>query len=122
MAVNCHITCHACRHCLEGNLFFCDSLQVTGYEWDGGFAEYLLVPEANLHPLPDDLSFDTGALMVDRPGYSLLRSEKGKDLPGDQVAVWAPDRSGGTALTAKTLGARVAVLDMAPYRLEMRAN
>lgn len=120
VAVNCHITCHACTHCLEGNLFFCDKMEVIGYEWNGGFAEYLLVPEANLHPLPDDLSFDTGALLVDVLGTAYSGVKKAKILPGDQVGVWGAGPIGlEAALVAKTLGARVAVMDMTPYRLDM---
>ncbi len=120
VAINCHITCHACEHCLNGNLFFCDKLEVTGYEWDGGFAEYILVPEANLHPLPNDLGFDTGALIVDVLGTAYSGVKKSHILPGDQVAVWGAGPIGlEAALVAKTLGARVAILDMSPYRLKM---
>jgi threonine dehydrogenase-like Zn-dependent dehydrogenase len=120
VAINCHITCRACEHCLNGNLFLCDKLEATGYEWDGGFAEYILVPEDNCHPLPVDISMDIGALLVDVLGTAYSGVKKGKILPGDQVGVWGAGPIGlEAALCAKTMGARVALFDLSEYRLKM---
>ncbi len=123
VAINCHVTCHACEACLSGNLFFCNNLEVTGNEWDGGFAEYILVPEANLHPLPDDITFDQGALIVDVLGTAYSGVKKASILPGDQVAVWGAGPIGlEAAISAKMFGGRVAIIDLAPYRLNMAKN
>ena len=123
VAINCHITCRACEHCLNGDLYFCNQLQVPGYEWDGGFAEYLLIPEDNCHPLLDDISYETGALIVDVLGTAFRAVKRAGLKPGDQVAVWGAGPIGFEAAAVATfLGARVAVFDMNPYRQEMAAK
>jgi len=120
VAINCHITCRSCEHCLRGDLYFCDQLEVPGYEWDGGFAEYLLIPEDNCTPLPEDISTDTGALLVDVLGTAYRGVKRANLKPGDQVAIWGAGPIGFEAAAVATfLGARVAVLDMNLYRLEM---
>lgn len=120
VALNCHVTCHACEHCLRGDLYFCDHLEVLGYGWDGGFAEYILVPEDNCTPLPDDISMENGALMVDVLGTAYQGVKRANLLPGSKVAIWGGGPIGfEVAAVAAFLGASVAVLDMNPYRLEM---
>lgn len=120
VGINCHITCHACEHCLRGDLYFCDKLEVTGFEWDGGFAEYILVPESCCMSLPADISFDMGALLVDVLGTAYRGVTKAGLMPGDQVAIWGAGPIGLEAATVATwLGARVAILDPSKYRLEM---
>jgi len=120
VAINCHITCGHCEHCLQGDLYFCDQLESPGYEWDGGFAECLLIPEDNCMPLPDDISTETGALIADVLGTAFRGVKRANLLPGNQVAVWGAGPIGFEAAAVATLlGARVAVLDMNPYRLHM---
>lgn len=48
-----HHTCGACRWCREGRENLCPASRYTGWDVDGGFAEYLTVPEAFAYPLPD---------------------------------------------------------------------
>lgn len=123
VAINCHITCRACEYCLNGDLYFCDQLQSPGFEWDGGFADYLLIPEDNCHPLPDDISDETGALIVDVLGTAFRGVKRAGLKPGDQVAVWGAGPIGFEAAAVATfLGARMAVFDMNPYRQEMAAK
>jgi len=120
VAINCHITCRGCEHCLNGDLYFCDQLEVPGYEWNGGFADYLLIPEDNCMPLPDDISIETGALIADVLGTAYRGVKRANLLPGMHVAVWGAGPIGFEAAAVATfLGARVAVLDMNTYRLGM---
>jgi 2-desacetyl-2-hydroxyethyl bacteriochlorophyllide A dehydrogenase len=120
VAVNCHVTCHACEHCLRGDLYFCDELEVIGFDRDGGYAEYVLVPEASCMPLPDDLSFEIGSLLVDMLGTSYRAVKRAGLLPGDRVAIWGAGPIGlGAAMVARRLGARVASLDLNEYRLDL---
>ena len=30
VAINCHVTCGGCEHCLNGDLYFCEQLQAIG--------------------------------------------------------------------------------------------
>ena len=120
VAINCHVTCGSCMHCLKGDLYFCPDLEVIGFDWDGGFADYLLVPEACCHPLPDDLSFEAGSLLVDMLGTPFRGVKRANLLPGDQVAVWGAGPVGlGALMVAASFGARVACIDLSDYRLNM---
>lgn len=50
-----NISCGQCAACRAGRVNLCDSLQAIGVTRDGGFAEYVLVPEGQAHVLPADL-------------------------------------------------------------------
>jgi propanol-preferring alcohol dehydrogenase len=107
-------------HCLRGDLYFCEELEAIGFEWDGGFAEYLLVPEACCHPLPDGVSFEVGSLLVDMLGTPFRGVKRANLLPGDQVAVWGAGPIGlGALMVASWFGARVASVDLSDQRLDM---
>ncbi|MGQ9585811.1 MAG: zinc-dependent alcohol dehydrogenase [Anaerolineae bacterium] len=120
VAINCHITCGACEHCLRGDLFFCPELTIVGFDIHGGFAEYTLVPEACCTPLPDDISCEVGALLVDMLGTAYRGVKRAGLLPGDRVAVWGAGPIGLSALLVMSrLGAEVAIADPNGYRREM---
>ena len=120
VAINCHVTCGGCVHCLRGDLYFCEELEAIGFQWDGGFAEYLLVPEACCHPLPDEVSFEVGSLLVDMLGTPFRGVKRAHLLPGDQVAIWGAGPIGlGALMVAASFGARVASIDLSDYRLNM---
>ncbi len=38
-------SCRKCRHCLSGNENYCSYYEATGWDRDGGFAEYITIPE-----------------------------------------------------------------------------
>jgi propanol-preferring alcohol dehydrogenase len=64
--------CHYCTHNLEN---LCPDAQFTGLSVDGGYAEYMVVPERFAFPIPDTFS-DTGAaplLCAGIVGYRALR-------------------------------------------------
>jgi threonine dehydrogenase-like Zn-dependent dehydrogenase len=120
VAINCHVTCGSCVHCLRGDLYFCDELEAIGFERDGGFAECVLVPEACCHPLPDDVSFEAGSLLVDMLGTPFRGVKRANLLPGDRVAVWGAGPIGlGALMVASSFGARVVSVDLSDYRLAM---
>lgn len=45
-------TCGACRYCLRGNENLCPHSRYTGWDADGGYAEFATVPAAFAHHLP----------------------------------------------------------------------
>lgn len=51
-------TCGSCPACRCGRENLCRESQYTGWDADGGFAEYATVPEAFAYPLPDGLPDD----------------------------------------------------------------
>jgi len=45
-------TCGACRHCRAGRENLCDQARFTGYQRDGGFAEYTVADARFCFPIP----------------------------------------------------------------------
>ncbi|MCM8817906.1 MAG: zinc-dependent dehydrogenase [Candidatus Omnitrophica bacterium] len=61
------IPCGKCYFCRKGQQTMCDNLTAIGYHYDGGFAEYMLVPEnavmnGCVNKIPDNLSFELACL------------------------------------------------------------
>lgn len=62
------IPCGNCPACLSGHENACMDRKALGYEFDGGFAEYVLIPsiaieKGNVIKLPDYVSYEAGALI-----------------------------------------------------------
>ena len=51
------VSCGACPQCLAGCDNLCASYDLLGYMRDGGYAEYVKAPAANLIPIPDHIGF-----------------------------------------------------------------
>ncbi|SDI37981.1 L-iditol 2-dehydrogenase [Actinokineospora alba] len=56
------VPCGICYECSRGRMTVCPDQTSVGYQYDGGFAEYLIVPEAvlrvdGLNRIPDGVSF-----------------------------------------------------------------
>ena len=49
-------TCGKCKYCLRGQENLCENGLFTGYDVDGGFAEYTVAPEDFVYLLPDNYS------------------------------------------------------------------
>jgi propanol-preferring alcohol dehydrogenase len=49
-------SCGRCRYCARGRENLCDRARFTGYQIDGGFADYTLADERYCFPLPDAMS------------------------------------------------------------------
>ncbi|EMN3917708.1 Zn-dependent oxidoreductase [Citrobacter farmeri] len=58
------ISCGVCYPCTVGKPNVCTSLTVLGVHRDGGFSEYVTVPESNVYCIPDSIS-DRQAVMVE---------------------------------------------------------
>ena len=50
------LSCGQCASCLAGEDNFCARYDVLGYQSDGGYAEFVSVPAANVIPLPDHVT------------------------------------------------------------------
>ncbi len=55
--------CYKCKACEAGIFESCPNTKLTGLHVDGCFREYLLVPETNLIPMGDDISFDAACVL-----------------------------------------------------------
>ncbi|UBU17203.1 zinc-dependent alcohol dehydrogenase family protein [Nonomuraea gerenzanensis] len=47
-------TCGTCRYCVRGMENLCPRSAYTGWDADGGYAEYVVAPADYVYPLPDD--------------------------------------------------------------------
>ena len=47
-------TCDTCSYCTSGRENLCAHAQFTGYDMDGGYAEYVVADERFAFPIPDD--------------------------------------------------------------------
>ena len=56
--------------------FRCERLKTMGFDCDGAYAEYAAVPEFNLHPLPENVSYDQAAAVQVRPELARLGQAK----------------------------------------------
>ena len=54
--------CEKCPSCLKGHYNMCREITIIGHQVPGSFAEYILIGERFLHPLPQGVSFEVGAL------------------------------------------------------------
>lgn len=55
------ISCGDCAHCQADNDHLCDTFDILGQQSNGGYAEYVKVPAANLLPFPENLCFEEAA-------------------------------------------------------------
>jgi propanol-preferring alcohol dehydrogenase len=46
-------TCQHCRYCLKGKENLCDAAEFTGYDINGGYAEYTVADERFCFPIPE---------------------------------------------------------------------
>jgi len=68
-------SCGKCKFCLEGNENLCEEFQATGRDANGGYAEYMVVPEKFAYPIPESFSDLEAAplLCAGVIGYRALR-------------------------------------------------
>lgn len=57
-------SCGHCYPCRKGRGNVCDNLEVRGVHIDGGYREFIAVPESDCYLLPDSLS-DEDAVMIE---------------------------------------------------------
>lgn len=67
--------CGTCHHCLAGNENLCDQFRATGRDVNGGYAEYMAIPEQFAYPIPDFFTDSEAAplLCAGAIGYRSLR-------------------------------------------------
>jgi propanol-preferring alcohol dehydrogenase len=110
----------SCRYCRRGSENLCPRSVYTGWDRDGGYAEYLVASDAYVHPLPSGFSDTELAplLCAGIIGYrALLRS----DLPpGGRLGIYGFGGSAHLAAqVAMASGAAVHVFTRAPAAREL---
>jgi len=104
-------TCGECRWCRSGAENLCRSSLYTGWDTDGGFAEFATVPAGFAYPLPEDVSdlHLTPLLCAGIIGYRSLR--RAELPPGGRLGIYGFGSSAHvTAQIALAQGAEVHVM------------
>jgi NADPH:quinone reductase-like Zn-dependent oxidoreductase len=122
VVVNPGVSCGVCVRCLSGRDNICAAYSLMGYgNLNGGYAEYVVVPEANVVRLPDEVSFVDAATIpiVWITAWHMLY-DIGRLEPGETVLVEPAGSGVGTAAIqlARMAGARVIAAAGSQWKLD----
>src|SRR5438874_1855636 len=114
-------TCGQCAFCQRGTEQFCTTVQMIGKDRDGGFAEFIAVPERSVFHLPDEIPFEQGAILMCSSATSLHALNKARLRSRGTVAIFGVGGLGISALQlARHFGAaEVFAVDINPRKLEL---
>nr|BFE82691.1 zinc-dependent dehydrogenase [Planobispora longispora] len=121
------IPCGTCGECRRGRMTVCPNQESMGYHYDGGFAEYMVVPAkvldvGGVNRIPDGVGF-AEASVAEPLACVLNGQELARVGRGDDVVIMGSGPIGclHVRLARSRGAARVFLLDVNPERLEMAA-
>lgn len=122
------IPCGKCDECRRGRMTVCPNQESMGYHYDGGFAQFMVVPAKviavnGLNRIPENLSFDEAS--VAEPLACVLNGQElARVGDGDDVVVMGAGPIGCLHVRlARARGAkRVFLVDLIADRLEAAAK
>lgn len=114
------VVCGECYPCRHGKYNLCEKLKVMGFQTVGAASEYYMVESTRITPLPDNISFDEGAMM-EPLAVAVHACNRYKDIKGAEVAVLGCGPIGILiAQVCKAKGAKkVMVTDISDMRLSL---
>jgi L-iditol 2-dehydrogenase len=122
------VPCGECRPCKAGLGNICDNLRSIGYHFDGGYAEYVVVPEIALRAggvnrVPASLTLEAAAL-TEPLACVLNGQELARVGAGDDVVVIGAGPIGcmHVRLARARGAARVTLVELSQERLELAAT
>jgi 2-desacetyl-2-hydroxyethyl bacteriochlorophyllide A dehydrogenase len=115
------VTCGRCRHCLSGQTQRCRAMRRIGFERDGGHADYVAVPAANVVAIDAGIAYESAAILPDAVAcmyHSLIH--QGRIGIGQRVLILGVGGLGihGVQI-AKRAGANVIATSRRRERLEL---
>ena len=116
-------SCGECDSCRKGDYNLCTvAFNLIGIDSDGGFAEYIKVPEAKVYQLREGITMRHGAL-VEPLAVCVHALEKGNVEAGKTVLIVGGGPIGLiTALVARLKGAHAVISEINPFRIEKAAS
>lgn len=112
-----YLSCGHCHACAKGLTNACQNIKVLGVHCDGGMAQYLCVPEANVVATGDIALAD--AAMIEFLAIGAHGVKRGAITAEDRVLVTGSGPIGMSAIIfAKARGAHVTVMDTRRDRLD----
>lgn len=117
------LVCGKCYNCTHGRYNICNSLKVIGCQAEGAAQEFFVVDEKLVLKLPQDMSYDFGA-MIEPLAVGIHAVGRLGDVKGLNLVIFGAGPIGNlTAQAAKGLGAKaVMIVDLSDYRLEIARN
>lgn len=111
--------CWECPRCKENRYSLCDKLAFTGLMTDGAFAEYVNVPAYTMYKIPDDMSYEVGAV-IEPLAVAMHAIRRAPLVQGDTVVIMGAGTIGLSALMcAKAAGAsKIYTIEVAKARKE----
>lgn len=111
------IVCGQCYTCSIGRWNVCEELQVLGVHKDGGFAEFLVARDTQVHKVPDHVT-DMEAVLAEPFSIAAQTIERSRIGREDHVAVFGAGPIGlAIMVMAKSLQCTVTVIDLLASRL-----
>ena len=104
------LPCGKCSFCVAGQDQLCRAGRSIGISVNGGYAQYVAVPSANAHVLPDSMDFEEAAAipLVYKTAWHCLITRCGMQAGEDVLVMAAGSGVGSAAIrVAKMVGARV---------------
>ena len=99
------VVCGKCYPCRHGKYNLCEELKVMGFQTTGVASDYFAVDAAKVTPLPEEMSFDEGA-MIEPLAVAVHAVKRAGNVEGAKIAVLGAGPIGIlVAQTAKGLGA-----------------
>src|SRR6266508_4801316 len=92
------VHCGSCKFCVRGLEQFCRTGEMIGKHRDGGYAEFIKVPGRNAFLLPDEISFEIGAIMMCSSATALHALNKARLKRGESIAIFGFGGLGYSAL------------------------
>ena len=114
------VVCDQCYSCTHGKYHICDDLKVMGFQTTGAASEFFKVDSEKVIKLPDDMTYEQGA-MIEPCAVAVHAVSRGGDISGLNVLVLGAGPIGNlVGQTAKALGATaVMITDLSDFRLEI---
>jgi len=114
------LICGRCYNCLRGRYNICNELRVLGAQADGAFAEYIAVPERTVYEVPENMSFEEGAL-VEPLSVAVHAVERSSLEVGNNVVILGAGPIGLLITQVARVGGadRIVVTDLYERRLEL---
>jgi L-iditol 2-dehydrogenase len=111
------VVCGKCRPCLRGDHHICDSLRVQGFQAPGCAQELFVVSADKAVKLPDEFTFEQGA-MVEPTAVAVHAVSRAGEVSGKNIVVLGAGPIGNlVAQVARASGATVLVTDLSDFRL-----
>jgi threonine 3-dehydrogenase len=118
VGVESHIVDWTCAQCRAGDMHLCRNLRVIGAHVDGGFAEYVVIPDTNAI---ESNGLDPAVVALQEPMGNAVHAVFMEPIEGRTVLVTGSGPIGlcTTAIAGAAGAALVIATDVEPYRLEM---